>query len=347
MVDTWGFSFHSTADCTRTTPVPLEEFQAAFDRHIANVVDAERFGFDGWAWAEHHFHPSSNSPSPHLLVATVAAKTKTLRLSVHGSVLCLHDGRRHAEEVGMLDYLTHGRFEPGIAPGAGDLEARLAGLDPSDIRPRYYSAAEFLHKAIGARTITHQDSFTSVTDLQMIPPLRPELASKTWVTVLSPDSAAWTARHGFKLVTGWMPAEVSAQLAETYRAAAREHGQCTDPKMLGLRRRVFVAETDSEAQEKYEAAVDVIASLATLEMADPKVMARRMHPDDFAIGSPNTVADKLIAQCELGGYGNLLAFTDFAEFEPADLVRSHELIGSQVAPQLKRANVARPSVAAA
>jgi hypothetical protein len=38
-----------------------------------------------------------------------------------------------------------------------------------------------------------------------------------------------------------------------------------------------------------------------------------------------------------------MCFPDFAAFEHADLVHSHELIGRRVAPILRSADVARPS----
>ncbi len=342
MIDTWGFSFFSAPDCMRGTDVPLEDFQQSFDGHVQMVVDAERFGFDGWAWAEHHFHPSCNAPSPHLMVAAVGARTTKLRLSVLGSVLGMHDARRLVEEIGMLDYLTHGRFEPGIAPGAGPAEIMKAGIDPSEQRARYQSGAEVLKKSIGARTITHHDVFTKVEDLQIVPPLRAELASKVWATIMSPDSAVWAAKLGFRLVTAWLPTPVVAQLGRVYNEAAQAAGNKSGPEMLGLRRRVFVAESDAQAKELHEQAVDVVLSIAGagLETADEAIIKLMSQPDDFAIGSPETVAERLISQCRTAGFGSIMAFTDFAAFSPEVQTRSHELIGTRVAPLLKAANLA-------
>jgi alkanesulfonate monooxygenase SsuD/methylene tetrahydromethanopterin reductase-like flavin-dependent oxidoreductase (luciferase family) len=115
--------------------------------------------------------------------------------------------------------------------------------------------------------------------------------------------------------------------------------------MLGLRRSVFVADSDSEAREKYEAATDIIGALAGrgFETMDPKILAFMMEPDDFVIGSPETVAEQLIEQCRAGGFGVVMAFTDFALFAPEDLARSHELLGTRVGPILHAADVSRPS----
>jgi hypothetical protein len=44
-------------------------------------------------------------------------------------------------------------------------------------------------------------------------------------------------------------------------------------------------------------------------------------------------------KCRTGGFGTLFAFTDFGGFTPKDLARSHELIGTKVAPLLRSAEV--------
>jgi hypothetical protein len=75
------------------------------------------------------------------------------------------------------------------------------------------------------------------------------------------------------------------------------------------------------------------------ETQDPAIFKMFDIPDDFAIGSPETVAERLIEQCRAGGFGTLFAFTDFGGFTPKDLARSHELIGTKVAPLLRSAEV--------
>ena len=341
MIETWGFYLFPALNPWEGTAVPPESIQASYDAATDLWCKCEKWGFDGLAFAEHHFNPISLSPSPHLLVASIAARTKRIKFAIMGSVLALHDARRVAEEVGMLTYLTRGRFEPGIAPGAGVHEAVLAGLEPSQIRPRYYSGAELLGKALASRTVTHQDDFSNLKDVQIVPPPHLHNGQSVWVTAMSPDSAVWTAERGYKMVTSWTPTPVAAMLAERYRAAADAAGRTVSPSMLGLRRRVFVADSDSEAQEKFEAAKDLVLLMAGqgFETPDENIKKMMMHPDDFAIGSPKTVAEKLISQCSAGGYGVLLALTDFAQFPSEVLARSHELIGLKVAPLLRSADL--------
>jgi alkanesulfonate monooxygenase SsuD/methylene tetrahydromethanopterin reductase-like flavin-dependent oxidoreductase (luciferase family) len=105
---------------------------------------------------------------------------------------------------------------------------------------------------------------------------------------------------------------------------------------------VFVAPTDTEALEICEAMGNPIRQSAgtTFETQDETIRSRMNHPDDYAVGSPETVAEKLIEQCRTAGLGNIMAFPDFLTFSSEHQVRSHELIGTKVAPMLRSAKVA-------
>jgi alkanesulfonate monooxygenase SsuD/methylene tetrahydromethanopterin reductase-like flavin-dependent oxidoreductase (luciferase family) len=343
VIETWVFSFLSADNLSPEEPPSSAQLQDVYDRYLELWTRCDQLGFDGLAFAEHHFNPMCLTPSPHLVVAALAPRTTNLRFTTLGSVLPLHDARRYVEEVGMLDYLTRGRFEPGIAPGAGDREAIAAGVAADEVRPRYYSGADLFGKAVDNPQVTHHDAFYHLEQVPLIPAMRPETGRATWVTVMSANSAEWTGQRGYKLCTAFLPTPVTVTLADAYRAAADAAGHHVDPTMLGLRRRVFVAETDAQAQETYEASVDkfvAVAGAQAAETADSEIRRRMMHPDDFAIGSPATVADKLIEQCRAGSYGAVMGWTDFAQFKHDDLVRSHELLGREVAPVLRSAAVA-------
>lgn len=346
MVDVWGFYLFTTEnyamDPHEVTPAMCQD---AFDRWTNLIVKAEGWGFDGVSFAEHHFMTTAVAPSPHLVIANLAARTKRLKFTTLGSVLGMHDGWRYIEECGMLDCLTHGRFEPGIGPGSGPKEAMMAGIPESEVRPRYESAAQMLLKSLSETYITHKDAFYDIDHIGVLPRWQQRPGQSVWATIMSPESAAQAAQRGWKLCTAWLPTVVAAKLADSYRAAAEAAGRQPDASMLGLRRRVFVAETDAEAQEKFEQADDLMPFLmhrssgSKMEAGDERIMQIVMQPDDIIVGSPKTVTEKLVEQCRAGGFGALMAWADFASFRWTDLERSHELFGTQVAPILRSADV--------
>ncbi|MGH7868960.1 MAG: LLM class flavin-dependent oxidoreductase, partial [Candidatus Dormibacteraceae bacterium] len=188
MIETWGFFLaHPDRGTVPVTELTPDDIQPAYDRYIDLWVNCERWGFDGLAWPEHHFGQIL-TPSPHLMVATVAARTQRLRFTTLGSTLAMHDGRRYAEECGMLHHLTHGRFEPGISPGAGPGEAMMSGIPAEQARPRYYSAVEVFAKTIAEPLVTQHDAFYNLEQVPISPRPRLGPGQSIWVTVTSMES---------------------------------------------------------------------------------------------------------------------------------------------------------------
>ena len=88
MIKSWIFEFFATP------PQLIEHFDPAlslrhFDGYLDAWTSAEAAGFEGIFFSEHHFG-TSYSPSPNLLIAAVAARTKSLRLGVMGMVPPYH-----------------------------------------------------------------------------------------------------------------------------------------------------------------------------------------------------------------------------------------------------------------
>ena len=176
------------------------------------------------------------------MIAAASQRTTTLRLGVMGNVLPMHDVRRLAEECGMLDYITHGRLEIGIGPGAGPQEYLLAGYPPEQLRPRYQSGADLLDKYLTDAPVTHKDQFYNIDKLTIIPGMR-QAKPNVWVTALSEESFIWAAKRGYKVCTAWLPQAEVNRLAAAYRRAAEDAGQPSGFDQIGVRRRVFVAPT--------------------------------------------------------------------------------------------------------
>ena len=115
MIKPWIFELFGTPGGRGTTVDPRVTAEH-FAWHLDLWRRAEPMGFEGIFFSEHHFG-LGYSPSPNLLIATMANLTKTLRLGVMGVVLPYYQPWRVVEEIGMLDQLTGGRLEIGTASG--------------------------------------------------------------------------------------------------------------------------------------------------------------------------------------------------------------------------------------
>ena len=89
----------------------------------AQIIHAERCGFDS-AWvAQHHFHEDEGGlPAPFVFLSQVATRTTRIRLGTGIVTLPLELPVRVAEDAAVLDLMCGGRLEVGIGPG-GNLSA--------------------------------------------------------------------------------------------------------------------------------------------------------------------------------------------------------------------------------
>src|SRR5215218_10136109 len=97
------------------------------------IIHAEQHGFDS-AWvAQHHFHEAEGGlPSPLVFLASVAARTTSIRLGTGIITLPLEDPVRVAEDAVVLDLISNGRVELGVGSGGTPSSFAAFGQDSSE-----------------------------------------------------------------------------------------------------------------------------------------------------------------------------------------------------------------------
>ncbi|WP_067698058.1 LLM class flavin-dependent oxidoreductase [Nocardia jejuensis] len=97
-------------------------YQAALD--MAEYAD--RCGFTAVSCEEHHLSGTGWLPSPLLLAAAVAARTRHLTVSICALLVPLYDPIRLAEDLAVLDNISNGRI--AIIAGIGYRPAEYAAM---------------------------------------------------------------------------------------------------------------------------------------------------------------------------------------------------------------------------
>src|SRR5580765_4960424 len=99
---------------------------------VALAQRAEARGYTRVWYAEHHNIPSIASSATSVLIAHVAAHTKTIRLGAGGIMLPNHSPLVIAEQFGTLASLHPGRIDLGLgrAPGTDQVTMRALRRDP-------------------------------------------------------------------------------------------------------------------------------------------------------------------------------------------------------------------------
>ncbi len=336
MITPWVFEFfHALHDPAEREDAALVQQQ--FRRHLDLWADDEARGFEGIFFSEHHFGPAY-SPSPNLLIAALAGRTRTLRLGVLGTVAAHATPWRVVEEFAMLDHLTGGRLEMGVVSGIPP-ELVQVGIGREEAAARHAEALDVLQDALRHRVVSHDGECFRFDQLRLTP-IFCQQSPAIWTAAISPASAARAAGRGLKMCSGFASAKGLVPVYDAYREAARAAGQPDGPDQLALRRQIAVVESGDRVGEARQIVRHGFEVLAQASREAEKVLdsgAARIDEEELISGTPEQVADQIIRQCRTVGAGHFLA--GFNIYEPELMRHTRDLFGYEVIPLLRKADI--------
>ena len=105
-------------------------------------------GFDGLGVNEHHQNAYGLMPSPQIMAAALARRTRDVSLLLLGQSIALYNPpTRVAEEMAMLDVISGGRLIAGFPVGSS-MDANYAmGANPATLREKYAEAHDLVVKS--------------------------------------------------------------------------------------------------------------------------------------------------------------------------------------------------------
>lgn len=218
MIKSWIFEQVNVSTSADAGLFDAATFQHELGWRQRTWIDAEALGFHGIFFSEHHFSGVRVSPCPSMLAAAVAARTTVLRIGVLGWVLPLWQPWRFLEKVGMLDHLSQGRLEIGVARGSNPLEAEAVGVAVEDVGPMFDEALDILDKAWTEPTLSHRGRYWSFDCLPVLPRRSSSQGRRCGV-----PCAAWPRRGGrgagYGACTGFLPTSEAKAVFDGYRDA--------------------------------------------------------------------------------------------------------------------------------
>ena len=250
-VHTYGAGLHS-GDADPDVHDPRWQ-RRQVDDFVEFAVLAEELGFDGITVTEHHA-PLMTCPSPHLLLAAAAVKTSRIRLGTAVTVLPLYSPLRVAEEAGMLDLLSGGRFELGLGRGVPG-EAQIAAgrnLDDDDLKRAWLEGVEVVNLALTERDFTFDGEFYPVERPTTIAtrPLQDRLP--VWLGGSSKETMRLAAARGWNIMRNFGSNAGHRDALEDYINVAAEHGYARSGANLMLERFVAIGETEEQAEQNLD-----------------------------------------------------------------------------------------------
>jgi alkanesulfonate monooxygenase SsuD/methylene tetrahydromethanopterin reductase-like flavin-dependent oxidoreductase (luciferase family) len=175
----------------------------------------EAHGCVAIAVSEHHGSPDGYLPSPIVLAAAMAARTRRVPIQVAALLLPLHDPIELAEQMAVLDLLSGGRVSYVLAVGYREEEYAMLGRDFRSRGRRMDACLDALRRALSGETFEFEGRRVRVTPRPATPGGPPLLLGGG-----SPAAVRRAARFGLGMVTqGGDPA-----LAALYREECARHG---------------------------------------------------------------------------------------------------------------------------
>jgi alkanesulfonate monooxygenase SsuD/methylene tetrahydromethanopterin reductase-like flavin-dependent oxidoreductase (luciferase family) len=138
------------------------------------ITWTESLGFAG-AWVpEHHGADDGYAPSPLVILAAIAARTKTLKLGSAVALAPLYHPVRFAEDCALLDILSGGRAEMALAIGYRRREAEALGVDFSSRGRRTDEFIEIVRRLWSGETVSYAGRHFTLKNASIAPaPTRP------------------------------------------------------------------------------------------------------------------------------------------------------------------------------
>ncbi|NVZ66368.1 LLM class flavin-dependent oxidoreductase [Pseudomonas gingeri] len=317
-----GFLSHAFGDDPRQVYRDLiEQFEVA-----------EALGFDGGWIAQHHLSNGfGRLPSPLVLLAAVAERTRRIELGTGVIVLPFEDPVRLAEDASVLDSLSGARLQLGLGSGGANLDNFAAFRREAGQRQQ-----DFAHHQQRLQQLLEGGPVDASSDLTLQPPAA-ALAGRLWHSHGSLEGAAYTARQGNGLLLGTAthdPLTVQKPLADAYLQAWTHDDK---PSRIGVVRAIFPAA--DRASARAELAVDIERHIPRLKregLIDEAVdLEEHLRLMNVHHGHPDEVIASLRQDPSLLPYADyVIAVVQAESSTQAQILRRLEILAREIAPAL-------------
>jgi alkanesulfonate monooxygenase SsuD/methylene tetrahydromethanopterin reductase-like flavin-dependent oxidoreductase (luciferase family) len=343
-----------------------------YKRYLAELVLAEKVGFDAVVVNEHHNTAYSMMAAPNLIAAAIIPQIKHAKICVWGTPPNLEYPNRLAEEYAMLDVMSEGRLEVAFPLGTG-MEYWANPINPSTARARYRESIDIILQAwTQDGPTTYYGDFYTYRYLNPWPrPFQKPHPPCYIVGTGSPETVELAARLGFGYSAVFVSKQRALELNQQLRRSSAEYGHPVRPEQLPLQVITYVAETKEKAEEEaiphlrffFEDALRTTPTflappgyLSVAELKKRAALADKLH-GGFSFDNVNEsffvavgTADQVVAQLEEWGgrmgtshYNLLAAIGDMPHWK---VVKNLSLIGQDVIPRVRAGAAAERRVAA-
>ncbi|WP_158811862.1 LLM class flavin-dependent oxidoreductase [Beijerinckia sp. L45] len=344
-----------------------------FDRYFKEWMVADEEGLNLMI-NEHHQTPTCVNPAAPVTMGAIARLTTKARLLILGNPIAnRRDPIRVAEEMALLDILSHGRLEVGFVRGV-PYELAAANSNPVRSNERMWEALDLIVKAWSEHEgpFTHEGRYFHHRSVNVWPRPYQQPHPPIWVSATSPSGAAKVGTRGYVQATFLTGRKSTPRVFDSYRRGWREAGHSGDVPLdrLAYSPMIYTADSQAKATQGAEKLLwylkankvpdhyrnppgylPVEANVSIMRGALPQLAASikdmtveaAIEAGVLFAGTPDRVHDQIVRfYDDVGGFGHLLMLGQAGLLDHAEAVHGIRMFGREVLPRLEATLRDRP-----
>jgi alkanesulfonate monooxygenase SsuD/methylene tetrahydromethanopterin reductase-like flavin-dependent oxidoreductase (luciferase family) len=355
---------------TAPTPFPVpgwmwdrtrgEQLYADRMRYIRRV---DELGFDAIIFTEHHYGPNGGlMPCPTTLMAAASQVTEHIKLATMGIALALYPQPvRVAEELAVVDNLSHGRLVAGFISGTPQ-NLYAYNIPVAEERERYHEAYDLIVKAWEEpEPFAWHSTYYDYECVSILPRPVQVPHPPVWTTATSAESIQWAAENHISFISHGPTVEAAERLGYYKRHAETQCGWGPAAVNLGIAREFYIGPTMAKVDEMVEqvfeqdrahafthrrendklrevdqerAGVRSYGYLTTVERPFQGAAAtvEGRASGQFLVGDPESLVQEITAQQQATGAGVLVIRPEMGALSLDEVIDGLELFAKEVLP---------------
>ena len=201
-----------------------EEMAEVYEEHIRLAQRIEELGWQSYFVIEHQNSPVGRITAPSVYLTAIARATSRLRFGAMMWQLPFYHPIRLAEEVAMLDQLSHGRVEFGTGIGVHEHEFIRWGQDFYQRAALSEEVLKIVKMAWTQDEVTFDGKFFHFDEALPQPKPYQKPYPPIWAAVHSDASVEFAARNNYNVAKNLDTDEVVAGKFDLYRKVWKECG---------------------------------------------------------------------------------------------------------------------------
>lgn len=320
---------------------------------LEQIKLADEVGLDVFGLGEHH-RPDYAVSSPEIVLAAAASITKNIKLASTVTVLSSAEPVKVYQDFSTIDLISNGRAEIAVGRGSFIESFPLFGYNLKDYNQLFEEKLDLLLNINNNEVVNWKGSLRAPLINQTVLPRATNNGKlPVWIAVGgTPESVLRAAKLGLPLIIaiiGGRP-EQFQPLVEYYKGEYVRHGHDVNQMQIGIHSHSFVSNDRTIIDDYYSNYASQMDRIGSSRGWPPysKMQYNGGRSKDGAlfIGNASEVADKILYMHELFGITRFIGHMDVGDPSHANMMKSIEIFGKEIAPQVRKALATTTAVTA-